>query len=110
MNHRPEVDVEATDTTEEHEHPMNHRPKVEGINREDNEMKKNMMMELKVVERERDGMVLTRQWTGDELVGSERSMQIQNVQDVTPHLHVETTVVRHDVECRREIKKRVKIG
>jgi hypothetical protein len=66
MNHRPEVDVEATDTTEEHEHPMNHRPKVEGINREDNEMKKNMMMELKVVERERDGMVLTRQWTGDE--------------------------------------------
>jgi hypothetical protein len=37
-------------------------------------MGEDMMVEVKVVEREREDVVLTRHWTGDELVGSERSM------------------------------------
>jgi hypothetical protein len=58
MNHRPEV--EGMDTTEQHEHPMNHRPEVEDMDREDNDMWEDMMVELKVVERERECVVLVR--------------------------------------------------
>jgi hypothetical protein len=38
----------------EHCHPMNHRPEVEGMDRED------MMDKVEVVEKESEGMVLVR--------------------------------------------------
>jgi hypothetical protein len=68
MNHRPKV--EGTDTVEEHKHPMNHRPEVEGTDREDNGIGENMMVEVKVVEREREGVMLVRHWTSDGVTTS----------------------------------------
>jgi hypothetical protein len=47
------------DTVEEHYHLMNHRPKVDGMYRED------MMVEVEMVERELECVVLARHWTGD---------------------------------------------
>jgi hypothetical protein len=32
------------DTAEEHEHPMNHRSDVDGMDREDNDMREDMMV------------------------------------------------------------------
>jgi hypothetical protein len=68
MNHRPEV--EGMDTVEEHFHPMNHRPKVEGINMVDTGLGEDRAAELEVVEREPEGMVLARHWTGEALPNS----------------------------------------
>jgi hypothetical protein len=63
MNHRPEVpDI---DTVEDHYHSMNHRPEVEGMDREDSGMGDDMMVEVEVVGREPEDMVLVRHWTGD---------------------------------------------
>jgi hypothetical protein len=56
MNHRPEV--EGMDTVEEQYHLMNHRPDVDGMDRKD------MTVEVEVVEREPEGVVLVRHWTG----------------------------------------------
>jgi hypothetical protein len=71
MNHWLEVEVEGTDTAEEHEHPMNHQPEVEGMDREDNGMGEDMMVEVKVVERERGvGEALDCRWSGDEPASS----------------------------------------
>jgi hypothetical protein len=39
-------------------------------------MGEDMMVEVKVVEREREGVVLTRHWTGDELVGARGACEI----------------------------------
>jgi hypothetical protein len=63
MNHRPEV--EGMDTVEEHFHSMNHRPEVEGIDTVDTGMGEDRTAEMEVVEREPDGVVLVRHWTGD---------------------------------------------
>jgi hypothetical protein len=41
------------DTVEEHFHPMNHRPKVEGMDTVDTDMWDDRAVELEVVERER---------------------------------------------------------
>jgi hypothetical protein len=42
------------------EHPSNHRPEVEGIDREDTDMGEDMTVEVEVVEREHEGVVLVR--------------------------------------------------
>jgi hypothetical protein len=63
-NHRPEV--EDMDMVEEHYHPINHRSAVVGMDREDSGMRKDMTVEVEVVEREHEGVVLMRHWTGDE--------------------------------------------
>jgi streptomycin 6-kinase len=46
---------------------------VEGINSEDNGMGEDMMVEVKVVEREREGVVLARHWTGNGATMSRRA-------------------------------------
>jgi hypothetical protein len=63
MNHRPEV--EGMDMVEEHFHLMNHWPKVEGMDTVDTGMGEEREVELEVVEREPEGVVLVRHWTGD---------------------------------------------
>jgi hypothetical protein len=71
MNHRP--DVEGTDTVEKHFHLMNHRPDVEGMDTVDTGMGKDRAVELEVVEREPEGMVLVSHWTGDGAVRHHRT-------------------------------------
>jgi hypothetical protein len=44
---------------------MNHRPYVEGMDTVDTDMREDRATELKVVEREPEGVVLTRHWTGN---------------------------------------------
>jgi hypothetical protein len=44
---------------------MNHRPEVKDINREDSDMGKDVMVEVEVVEREHEDVVLMRHWTSD---------------------------------------------
>jgi hypothetical protein len=44
---------------------MNHRPNVEGMDRDDSDMGVDMMVEVEVVEREHEGVVLVRHWTSD---------------------------------------------
>jgi hypothetical protein len=57
------------DTVDEHYHLMNHRPEVESMDREYSDMGADMRVEVEMVEREHDSMVLVRHWTGD---GAER--------------------------------------
>jgi hypothetical protein len=47
---------------------MNHRPKVEDMDMVDTGMREDRAFELEVVEREHEGVVLMRHWTGDEVV------------------------------------------
>jgi hypothetical protein len=63
MNDRSEV--EGMDMVEEHFHPMNHRPKEEGMDTVDTGMGEDRAAELEVVERESEGVMLARHWTGD---------------------------------------------
>jgi hypothetical protein len=49
---------------------MNHQPEVEGMDREDSGMGKDVTVEVEVVEREPKGMVLARQWTGEASTSS----------------------------------------
>jgi hypothetical protein len=60
--------VKGIDTVEEHFHPMNHRPKVEDMDMVDTGTREDRAVELEVVEREPEGVVLMRHWTGDEVV------------------------------------------
>jgi hypothetical protein len=66
INHRSKV--EGMHTVEEHFHPMNYRPEVEGMDTVDNDMWEDRAVELEVVEREPDGVMLVRHWTGDRAV------------------------------------------
>jgi hypothetical protein len=66
MNHRPEVEV--MDMVKNHLHPMNHRPEVEGMDTVDTGMGEDIAVELEVVEREPEGVVLVRHWTDDGAV------------------------------------------
>jgi putative IMPACT (imprinted ancient) family translation regulator len=66
MNHR--MEVEGMDTVEEHFHQMNHRPEVEGMDTMDIGMGEDRATVLEVVEREFEGVMLTRHWTGDGAV------------------------------------------
>jgi hypothetical protein len=76
MNHRlgeegmNMVKVDDMDTVEEHFHPMNHRPEVEGMDTVDTGMGEDRAIELEVVEREPEGVVLVRHWTGEASVNS----------------------------------------
>jgi hypothetical protein len=54
------VEVAGMDTVVEHYHLMNHRPEVEGMNREDSGMGDDMTVEVEVVGREPEGVVLVR--------------------------------------------------
>jgi hypothetical protein len=47
------------------EHPSNHQPEDEGMDMEDIDMVEDIMMEVEVVEREHEAMVLVRHWIGD---------------------------------------------
>jgi hypothetical protein len=71
INHRSKV--EGMHTVEEHFHPMNHRPEVEGMDTVDNGMWEDRAIELEVVEREPEGVVLVRHWTGDRAVRHRRT-------------------------------------
>jgi hypothetical protein len=71
MNHR--LKVEGMDTVEEHFHPMNLRPKVDGIDTVDTGIWEDRAAELKVVEREPEGAVLTRHWIGDGVARHRRT-------------------------------------
>jgi hypothetical protein len=51
---------ECMNMVEEHYHPMNHRLEVESIDREDSDMKEDMMVEVDVVERAHEDVVLER--------------------------------------------------
>jgi hypothetical protein len=68
-NHRLEVEntymvgIHMVDMVEER--PSNHRPVVESINREDSDMGEDTTVEVDVVEREHEGVVLARHWTDD---------------------------------------------
>jgi hypothetical protein len=74
-NHRSEVqdmdmvEVGSMDTVEEYYHLMNHWSEVQGMDREDSGMGEDMTVELEVIERENESVVLMRHWTGD---GAER--------------------------------------
>jgi hypothetical protein len=54
---------------------MNHRSKVEGMNTMDTDIREDRATELKVVEREPEGVVLTRHWTGNGAVRHRRTRQ-----------------------------------
>jgi hypothetical protein len=67
--------------------------------------------ELKVVEREPDGVVLVRHWTGDGAARHHRTRREweelvkPGCSKINPHLQLRTpVVVRHDVECGK-VKK-----
>jgi hypothetical protein len=64
-NHWPEDEI--TDMVEDY--PSKERPEVEGIDMEDVDMVEDMAAEVKVVEREHEGMVLVRHSISD---GAER--------------------------------------
>jgi hypothetical protein len=70
INHRSEV--EGMDTVEEHFHPMNHRPDVEGMDKVDIEIGEDRTVELEMVEREPDGVVLVKHCTGEVSSNSSR--------------------------------------
>jgi hypothetical protein len=67
------VEVEDMDTVEEFFYLMNHRLEVEGIDMVDNGMGEDRTAELEVVEREPEGVVLARHWTGDEAARHRRT-------------------------------------
>jgi hypothetical protein len=52
---------------------MNHRSKVEGMNTVDTDIGEDRAAELKVVEREPEGVVLIRHWTGNGAVRHQRT-------------------------------------
>jgi hypothetical protein len=73
MNHRSEV--EGMDTVDEHFHLMNHWTEVEGMYTVDTAMREDRAAELEVVEREAEGVVLVRHWTGDGAARHRRTRQ-----------------------------------
>ncbi len=58
-------EVEGMDTVEEYFHPRNHRSEVDGMDIVGSGMGEDRTAELKVVEREPEGVVLARHWTDD---------------------------------------------
>jgi hypothetical protein len=57
------------DTEDEHYHPINYRSEVECIDRKDSGMGEDITVEVEVVEREHECVVLARHYTRD---GAER--------------------------------------
>jgi hypothetical protein len=102
------VENRCMDMVEEHYHSVSHQPEVEDIDREDRDMREDMTVEVEVIEREHEDVMLVKHWIGDgtesidKVVGSWRSLRNRGGQKVTPSLQVGTLIVRYDVECRRE--------
>jgi hypothetical protein len=59
------LEVDGMDTVEEYFHPMNHLSEVEGMDMVNTDMWEDRAVELEVVERESEGVVLTRHWIGN---------------------------------------------
>jgi hypothetical protein len=106
------VELEGMDRVEER--PSNHRLEVEGIDREDIDMVEDMTVEVEVVKREHEGVVLVRHWISD---GVERHQQARweweelmksRCSEGHTRLQVGTPIVQHGVEWRK-LKKRVKM-
>jgi hypothetical protein len=57
------------------ERSLNHQLEVESIDREDNDMWEDMTIEVEVVEREHEGVVLARHWTGNVAEMHQRAHQ-----------------------------------
>jgi hypothetical protein len=55
--------------------PSNHRLGVEGMDRVDSDIGENMTVEVEVVEREHEGVVLVSHWTGDGAERHQRARQ-----------------------------------
>jgi hypothetical protein len=62
------MEVDDMDTVEEYFHPMNHRSEVGGMDTVDTGIREDRAAELDVVEREPEGIVLTRHWIGEGAV------------------------------------------
>jgi hypothetical protein len=84
MNHRLEVkdmnimgiymvEVEGMDIVDER--PSSHRLEVEDMDRGDSDMGEDMTIEIKMVEREHEGVVLMRHWTSDRAKRHRRGRQ-----------------------------------
>jgi hypothetical protein len=67
------VKMDGMDMVEKHFHPMNHRLKVEGMDTVDTGMGEDRAAQLEVVEREPEGVVLTRHWIGDRAARHRRT-------------------------------------
>jgi hypothetical protein len=104
------VEVDDMDTVKEHFHPMNHRSETDGIdaveyfylmnhqtevrgmNTVDTSMWEDRAVELKVIEREPEDVVLVRHWTGDGAARHYRArreweeLAKLGVQNINPHL------------------------
>jgi hypothetical protein len=55
----------AMDMVEEHYHSMSHRPEMEDIDGEDRDMREDMTIEVEVIEREHEDVMLVKHWTSD---------------------------------------------
>jgi hypothetical protein len=67
------VEMDDMDTVEEHFHPMNHRPDVDGMDTVDTGIGEDRATELELVEREPESVVLVRHWTGDGVARHRRT-------------------------------------
>jgi hypothetical protein len=81
------------------ERSSNHRPEVEGIDREDSDMGEDTAVVVEVVEREHKSVVLARHWTGDgaEMHRRTRREWKELVKSVCSEGH--TTFVIRDSNC-----------
>jgi hypothetical protein len=66
------VENRGMDMVEVHYHSVSHQPEVEDIDREDRDMREDMTVEVEVIEREHENVMLVKHWTGD---GTERHRQ-----------------------------------
>jgi hypothetical protein len=57
------------------ERPSNHRLEVEGIDIKDSDMGEDMTIEIDVIEREHEDVVLARHWIGDGVEMHQRGRQ-----------------------------------
>jgi hypothetical protein len=96
-NHR--LEVASIDMVDEHYHPMNHRLEVEGIDREDSSMRKDMMVEVEVVGREPEGVVLARHWNGDGATRHRRTRQEWEELVKSGYSKGQPTFVSRDSNC-----------
>jgi hypothetical protein len=81
------------DMVKEHYHLMNHRLEVGDIDRED------MMVEVEVVEREHEGVVLARHWTNDGLERHRRAHREWEEVAKSGCSEGHTTFASHDSNC-----------
>jgi hypothetical protein len=97
INHRPEV--EGMDTVYEHFHSMNHQLEVEDMDTVDTNMREDRAAELEVVEREPNGVVLVRHWTGDGATRHHRIHRKWEELVKSGYLKDQSTFVTQDSNC-----------